>query len=269
MPVFRSGIGHPQPARPLTDPAFQWTAGYFWTQPCPGYPSQVPPGWPLPRPAFSSLPAELQTYPNADAIAAMRYSPFSIADAALVITADRTPAKLRAFIPDMFAKDYISGAIISHPFSQTYGYFELVGRVPAGRGVWPAFWLLPADLSWPPEIDAMETLGQEPGTLYTTVHSKRLAKGTMIAHGTHTADLSLADHAYGVDWGPDQIRFYLDRRLVFSVPTPDDCHKPFYLLANLAIGATGSWPGPPDAATVFPARFSIASIRAWQRAAYA
>src|SRR3712207_8253598 len=51
-------------------------------------------------------------------------------------------------------------------FAQEYGRFELRGRLPAGQGLWPAFWLLPVDTSWPPEIDVMEGLGSEPTTVY-------------------------------------------------------------------------------------------------------
>ena len=136
------------------------------------------------------------------------------------MSADRTPSSVRPFIPDKWPKDYISGAIISYPYSQTYGYFELLGRIPAGRGLWPAFWLLPANLSWPPENDVMEVLGDNPDVLYTTMRSTTFTKGMAIGHATHTSDLSFADHRFGVDWGPERVRYYLDRRLVFSQPTP-------------------------------------------------
>jgi beta-glucanase (GH16 family) len=71
-----------------------------------------------------------------------------------------------------------------------------------------------------------------------------------------------------VDWGPDNVRFYLDRQLVFSHITPDDWHAPFYLLVNLAVGGPKSWQGAPDTNTQFPAHLRISAIRAWQRHAY-
>ncbi len=266
LPIFRPGIVHPEPPRSLADPAFQWTAGYIHATRLAGGPAWLRPG--QHAPAFSTLHDELEIYPNADAIAETKLNPFAIDAGALVITATPTPEHLIPIIPDGMPKAYISGAITSYPFAQTYGYFELRGRIPAGRGLWPAFWLLPSDMSWPPEIDVMEVLGDRPSTLYTTLHSRRLPIGKSEGFATITIDLSKADHAFGVDWGPARVRYYLDRRLVFSRPTPADWHKPFYLLANLAVGATGSWPGPPDATTRFPARFRIASIRAWQRAAH-
>jgi hypothetical protein len=266
VPAFADRVVRPEPPRPLDDPTFEWVAGYIHATRSPGVADYVPPGRPIP--AFSWLASELATYPNADAIALGRYSPFSIVDEALVITADHTPAAMRPLIPASFAHDYVSGAISSYPFSQTYGFFEMRGRPPAGRGLWSAFWLMPVDMSWPPEIDVMEVLGDQPGRIFTTVHSRRFATGTQIGFGTNTVDLSSDDHLYGVDWGPEAIRFYVDRKLVFSQPTPPDCHKPFYIIANLAVGGPTSWPHAPDASTRFPAHFRIASIQAWQRGRY-
>jgi Glycosyl hydrolases family 16 len=266
LPDFAAGVVRPRPPMPLTDPTFEWSAGYIHATRSPGVPDYVPRNRPIP--AFSWLSSELAVYPNRDAIEQAGYSPFSIVDDALVITADHTPASMLPLIPATFAHDYVSGAINSYPFGQTYGYFELRGRLPAGRGLWPAFWLMPVDMSWPPEIDVMEVLGQEPTRIFTTVHSKMLAKGTMIGFGTKALDLSAGDHLFGVDWGPERIRFYVDRRLVFSQPTPQDCHKPFYIIANLAVGGPTSWPKAPDASTKFPAQFRMASIQVWQRKSY-
>jgi hypothetical protein len=266
LPIFARGVVRPRLPRPLTDPAFEWNAGYIHAKRSPGVPDYVAHGRPIP--AFSALSSELAIYPNGDAIELSRYSPFSIERGTLVITAAHTPAAIRPLIPETFAQDYVSGAINSYPFSQTYGYLELRGRLPAGRGLWPAFWLMPVDMSWPPEIDVMEVLGQEPTRIFTTVHSKRFASGTQIGFGTRTLDLSADDHLFGVDWGPERIRFYVDRRLVFSQPTPEDCRKPFYIIANLAVGGPTSWPHAPDETTPFPAHFRIASIRAWQREHY-
>ena len=266
LPRLAGRVVRPQPPRPLNDPAFEWVAGYIHAIRSPGVPDYVPPHQPIP--AFSWLSSELATYPNADAIMLGRYSPFSIVRDALVITADHTPPTMRPLIPEAFAHDYVSGAISSYPFGQTYGYFELTGRIPIGQGLWPAFWLMPIDMAWPPEIDVMEVLGHEPTKIFTTVHSRNLAAGTQIGLGTSTVDLSAGDHAFGVDWGPERIRFYLDRRLVFTQPTPEDCHKPFYLIANLAVGGPTSWPRAPDSTTRFPAQFRITSIQAWQRRRY-
>jgi len=154
---------------------------------------------------------------------------------------------------------YASGMISSRGrFSQTYGYFEIRARWSKGKGVWPAFWLLPADGSWPPEIDVLEAHGDKPGITYQTLHSD------YDVEGTHTIGLPADDgqfHTYGMLWQADRISWYVDDRLTASEPTPADMHQPMFVVANLAIG--GKWPGDPDSRTPFPATMEIDYIRAW------
>lgn len=237
---------------PLTHPSFEWSAGTLYQTL--GY------SWAAPQ---------LALYPDQSAIALSGYSPFEVNDGALDFIADHTPARVLPFLPAGFAREYISGAINSYPACQTYGYFEMLARMPRGPGLWPAFWLLPLDLSWPPEIDIAEVLGADPTTLYTTVHA--VVGGSNFQWGLPTSgpDLSAEFHGYGVDWGPDSIDFYLDRLLVHSVPTPPSCHKPAYIVVNLAVGGPTSWGGAPTATTKFPARMSVEYVKVWQRHAYA
>jgi beta-glucanase (GH16 family) len=85
-------------------------------------------------------------------------------------------------------------------FNQLYGYFEMRAQLPTGAGLWPAFWLLPADQRWPPEIDVMEQLGQDTHTIFVGTHSA--ADGPNVATTTpiHVADTSEEFYVYGVDW---------------------------------------------------------------------
>lgn len=191
-------------------------------------------------------------------------NPFRVHDGILTITA--APSDL-SLLQDLGDQPYTSGMVNTfHSFSQTYGYFEMRAELPAGQGFWPAFWLLPADGSWPPEIDVMEMLGHDPGTLYTTVHS--LAPGQ--TPGNHTmsqgisavADMSGGYHTYGVDWQPDTLTYYFDGQEIYCTPTPAGLDKPMYMIANLAVG--GSWPGDADASTPFPAQMNIDYMRAYQ-----
>jgi beta-glucanase (GH16 family) len=75
------------------------------------------------------------------------------------------------------------------------------------------------------------------------------------------ADGSLDFHTYAVKWTPDAIVWYVDGAEAYRV-THDVPAEPFYILVNLAIG--GSWPGNPDATTVFPAIMSVDYVRAFQ-----
>ncbi|QEE38758.1 MULTISPECIES: family 16 glycosylhydrolase [unclassified Methylobacterium] len=191
-------------------------------------------------------------------------NPFGVHDGILTITAAPSDP---ALLPDLGGQPYTSGMInTSHSFSQTYGYFEMRAELPAGQGMWPAFWLLSKDGSWPPEIDVMEMLGHDSDTLYTSVHS--LAPGQTagdhtLSQGTaHVADMSGGFHTYGVDWGPDSLAFYFDGQEVYRTPTPASLDKPMYMIANLAVG--GTWPGDADATTPFPAHMNIDYLRAYQ-----
>ena len=158
---------------------------------------------------------------------------------------------------------YSSGLIISETSAvQTYGFFEITAKIPSGAGFWPGFWLLRADGTWPPEIDVMEILGNTPGLLYMTSHSQASGSHTQDSASIWSGDLSLDYHTYAVSWRPDKLTFYLDGMALFSTATPADMHSPMYMLANLAVGGTGSWPGAADG--VSSATMSIASIKAYQ-----
>lgn len=155
--------------------------------------------------------------------------------------------------------DYASG-MIRQLKPWMYGYVEMTAQLPSGRGLWPAFWLLPATYAWPPEIDIVEALGHEPTTIHYAVHRVDQPKSQ------HTLDTGfrMADgmHRYGLDWQPGKLTWYLDGRPMWTV-THGVPAEPMYLLANLAVG--GDWPGPPDNTTAFPASYRIDSIKVWRQ----
>ncbi len=187
-------------------------------------------------------------------------APFSI-DNGLVITARQIPTDARAASAGL---PYASGLLTTaHAFSQTYGYFEMRAKMPKGRGLWPAFWLLPIDRTWPPEIDVMEAHGHMLSGYWATIHWREAGgapqeKGFRIT----TPDLSEDFHDYGVEWGPEHIIWTFDGRVTAQAPTPPSMQKPMYVVVNLAVG--GKWPGDPDAATIFPASMQVQRVRAWR-----
>jgi beta-glucanase (GH16 family) len=129
-------------------------------------------------------------------------------------------------------------------------------ELPQGKGLWPAFWMLPKDGGWPPEIDIVESIG-DPGHVYMTAHSK-FGK----AHGIEANITPNVFHTFAVSWDRHELIWYIDGTETGRMRTPDDMHKPMYLLANLAVG--GRWPGAPDATTRFPAKLMIDYIRAYR-----
>jgi hypothetical protein len=180
--------------------------------------------------------------------------PFSIDRGVLEITAQPMRGR-RGTSAESYP--YVSGLISTQPsFSQTYGYFEMRAELPQGKGLWPAFWMLPKDDSWPPEIDVVESIG-DPSRVYMTAHSKQGK-----SDGAEARITPNTFHTFAVSWDPRDVIWYIDGGEAGRVPTPGDMHKPMYMLANLAVG--GNWPGSPDASTHFPAKLMIDYIRAYR-----
>jgi beta-glucanase (GH16 family) len=165
-------------------------------------------------------------------------------------------------------------------FEQAYGRFEARLKIPRGQGVWPAFWLLGADIDtahWPHcgEIDIMENIGREPSLVHGTIHGpgysgdKGLGASYALPGGAAFAD---DYHLYAVEWEPKEIRWYVDNRL-YETKRPSDLppgakwvyDHPFFIILNLAIG--GKWPGDPDSTTAFPQRMSVDYVRVYRRRA--
>lgn len=162
-------------------------------------------------------------------------------------------------------------------FEFTYGRVEARLKLPYGQGLWPAFWMLAADIEqnpWPHcgEIDVMEHIGQEPKTIHGTVHGPGYFGGQAIG-GSYVLDTDRAFkddfHEFAVEWMPDEICWFVDDDPFFSVTPnqlpPEDgwvFNRPFYLLLNVAVG--GIWPGSPDQQTVFPQQMTIDYIRVYK-----
>ena len=159
---------------------------------------------------------------------------------------------------------YTSGMMTTHgKFSQEYGRFEIRCRAPNGKGMWPAFWLLPEPLSWPPEIDVLEILGHEPDKLYMTHHFNNDLK----VHGSHGGswkgpDFSAGFHEFAVEWSAQKIVWFVDGverfRSEQNIP-----QTKMYLLVNLAVG--GDWPGAPDENTPFPNALEVDYVRVYEK----
>lgn len=192
--------------------------------------------------------------------------PYRIEDGVLAIRASEVPAKLRG---RSGGYAYASGLLNSAGHVHfLYGSVQIRAKVPKGRGLWPAFWLLPEDRTWPPELDILEVLGDDTNSLHVTAHSgiglASGAKSRQFGDHIRTDDLSEDFHVYGLTWTKETLVWSLDGRAIFETATPADLHKPMFLVVNLAVG--GDWPGAPDAGTPFPAAFLIDWIRVRQPA---
>lgn len=149
-------------------------------------------------------------------------------------------------------------------WSATYGYYEARMKFDGGQGVWPAFWLLPTDRSWPPEIDVMEFLGSDPTHVLLTSHWKDAAGQPQKDSSTIAGpDFTAGWHTYAVNWQPDSITWYIDgvaKKTVTGIAVP---HTPMEIIFDLAIG--GTLPGNVDASTPFPRTLQIDYLRVYER----
>jgi beta-glucanase (GH16 family) len=168
---------------------------------------------------------------------ALGLDPFKVRNGVLSIVASRTPPELK---PVLFDNEYISGVLTSQgKFSQKYGYFEIRARIPAGRGVWPAFWMLADDGGWPPEVDVMEGRGERPGDIVMTTHWRIPSTQRIQSCGFDFAlpDASTEFHNYGMLWEPDRLIYFIDRKPVSDIKVPIGFDDPMYMIVNLAMGA--------------------------------
>ncbi len=163
-------------------------------------------------------------------------------------------------------------------FSQTYGRFTFRARLPRGQGYWPAFWLMPRDSvygGWAAsgEIDAMEIRGQEPGTVFGTIHfggewpnnAQSFGPAFVFPIGDAATDI----HCYTLEWNTNSIRWHVDNTLYQEQttwwssggPFPAPFDQPFYIVMNLAVG--GYFPGSPDSSTIFPGEIQVDYVRVY------
>lgn len=173
---------------------------------------------------------------------------------------------------DTFGKQsYTSARIKSDKvFTQTGGLFEFRCKLPAGQGLWPAVWMLPADNAyggWPTsgEIDILESRGQEPGLVQGTLHSGPAWYADNVQTGFFSPPIGFTNqdwHTYSLQWArgtntqPGTFTWYVDGVAYSSFTggwytppggSPDaPFDKPFYFLINMAVG--GNYAGAPNLA---------------------
>lgn len=175
-------------------------------------------------------------------------------------------------------------------FAFRYGRIEASIKLPAGQGVWPAFWMLSQDSpygSWAAtgEIDIVEAvnLGGTPrpdnpdadgggNTIFGTIYYGGEFPNQQFSSETYvpSEDVSADFHRYAIEWDTDEIRWYFDDTLYavqnswFSTaaPFPAPFDQPFHVLLNVAVG--GNFPGFPNADTVFPVTMEVDWVRVYE-----
>jgi beta-glucanase (GH16 family) len=181
---------------------------------------------------------------------------------------------------DGVARNYTSARLKTQGlFSQAYGRFEARIKIPAGQGMWPAFWMLGNDITsngWPKcgEVDVMENIGKEPGTVHGSLHGPSTVGPTsdVTAPFSLPAGQNFSDdfHLYAVEWEPGTIRLYVDTALYATSNSSQwpaggawVFDHPFFIILNVAVG--GDWPGSPDGTTVFPQQMLVDYVRVYTK----
>ncbi|MBT2640023.1 carbohydrate binding domain-containing protein [Bacillus sp. ISL-39] len=188
-------------------------------------------------------------------------------------------------VTDQFGTyDYTSAKLKTKGlFSKKYGRYEIKAKLPTGKGLWPAIWMLPEEDkygSWAAsgEIDIMEAWGSSPHKVAGTIHY-----GEGWPNNKYTGkEFELPEnrgidkwHTYALEWEPGELRWYVDGELYqtqnkwyskgkdnaanFSYPAPFD--QEFYLIMNLAVG--GWFDGEVDETTKFPSQMEIDYVRVY------
>jgi beta-glucanase (GH16 family) len=169
----------------------------------------------------------------------------------------------------------------------TYGRMEARMKLPGGKGTWPAFWMMPEDITkygwnyevnywWPNsgEIDIMEYVGYDKGWVHGSVHSEKyyFKKGNQRTGKTYIGDCETAFHVYAVEWFADRMDFFVDNIKYFTVYNDNTgwqswpFNHDFHIIFNLAVG--GDWGGAQGVdSNIWPRRLEVDYVRVYKQAA--
>lgn len=181
-------------------------------------------------------------------------------------------------------------------FNKKYGRFEFRAKLPTGKGVWPALWMLPQSDKYggwaaSGEIDVLEARGQEPNKVLGTLHfGSRWPVNASVSREYVLPDQgTIADfHVYALEWEPGEMRWLFDGKLYATQtfwwstskteqgrgaapagegdlnPWPAPFDQEFFIVMNVAVG--GRFLGNPDATTMFPVEMLVDYVRVYDKA---
>lgn len=166
--------------------------------------------------------------------------------------------------------------------SWQYGYFEIRGKLPGGRGSWPAFWFMPdasrQGVHWPlcGEIDMMEHTVVNKDDLVYSLHSEkhnhRRTDTVQYSTSVHREGACEQFHVYGMEWTKDYVEYFFDGESVCKYRKTDDLEdqtetawpfdKPFYMILNVAVGG---FMGGPVSDEDLPYTMEVDYVRVYRK----
>lgn len=158
-------------------------------------------------------------------------------------------------------------------FDFQYGRVEARAKLPIGKGLWPAFWMLGSnhrEVGWPlcGEIDILEYVGREPDMIFNSLHTADSHGNTVNTKKTKIETIEEGFHVYEANWTPTKIEFSVDGMLLYTFEPQERTKEvwpfdqPFYFLVNCAIG--GNFGGHDIDDSALPQEFVIDYIRVYQ-----
>ncbi len=184
---------------------------------------------------------------------------------------------IRAIKEDYQNLKYTSARLVTKSKGDwLYGRFEIRAKLPDGRGMWPAIWMLPTDWKyggWPKsgEIDIMENVGYDPYVIVASAHTSSYnhIQGTQKNNKITIDDCYTNFHVYTLEWEANEYRIYVDDKLYFTFKNERSGYetwpfdKQFHLLLNVAVG--GNWGGQQGIdETIFPRTMVIDYVRVYK-----
>lgn len=173
-------------------------------------------------------------------------------------------------------RSYTSSRLVTrNKKSFKYGRIDIRALLPEGQGIWPALWLLGDNITtagWPKcgETDIMEMVGGSgrENTVHGTVHWDQDGSHAFTGNGYTLSSGVFADeyHVFTIIWDATTIKWYVNNIKFNEVDiTPiqmSEFHQSQFFIFNVAVG--GTWPGNPDATTIFPQQLKVDYIRVFQ-----
>ncbi|OPJ56109.1 family 16 glycosylhydrolase [Clostridium oryzae] len=207
----------------------------------------------------------------------------SVADGVLTIAAKNEQAGTQTYTSGRIRTKNVKGDVL---FSTTYGKIEARIKMPAGSGLWPAFWMLPVENTygtWPlsGEIDIMEARGRLLEQIQGAIHYGNINTNNTQSFKVYNfpSGRDITDyHTYSIEWNSNRIDWYVDGRKYYSENKwytksedkaidssyPAPFNRPFYLLLNLAVGGNFDNGAAPDNAKL-PAKMQVDYVRVYQK----